>query len=373
MMLVGLDARTLTTSFRSGVEHYVVNLVRALAGLQDSPEIIAYLDGPIPDPELARVAASGGLRTEIVRAKRGWLRAALPLRLRRDKIDLVHLPSTIVPRLLPCPAVVTVHDLAWAHYPESYDPRDLRMQTRAVPPSVHRAAHVIAVSESTARDLQETLKVPAEKISVTPLGVSSRFSPEGPRLAGSAFPGAERLAGCVLYVGRLQERKNLVRLLDAYAQVRSRRQAPHLVLAGRESPHGRELARKAQELGIAEHVIFAGYVPDDLLPAVYRSATVFVYPSLYEGFGLSVLEAMASGTPVITSDRPSLAEVAGDAGWLVNPENVAELASSIERVLTDGRLRDDLRARGLTRSREFRWERTAQRTAAVYRRIASGG
>lgn len=371
-MRVGLDARTLTASSRSGVEQYVVNLVRALAGLKDSPEIIAYTDGPIPDPELARAAASGGLRTEIVRAKRGWLRAALPLRLRRDKADLVHLPSTIVPRLLPCPAVVTVHDLAWAHYPESYDPRDLRMQTRAVPPSVRRAAHVIAVSESTARDLQEILEVPAGKISVTLLGVSSRFSPEGPRLAGSAFPGAEHVEGCLLYVGRLQERKNLVRLLDAYAQVRRRREAPKLVLAGPDSPHGRELARKAQEMGLAEQVIFPGYLPEDILPAVYRSAAALVYPSLYEGFGLSVLEAMASGTPVITSNRASLAEVAGDAGCLVNPEEVAELASAVERVLADGRLRDDLRERGLARSREFRWARTAELTADVYRRIAGG-
>lgn len=374
-MRVGLDARTLTAGARSGVEQYVANLVRALSRLEEGPEIIAYVDRPIADPELARAAVSGRLRTRVIRARRGWLRAALPWRLWRDSIELAHFPSTILPPLLPCPAVVTVHDLAWARYPETYSRADLYMQTHAVPRSVQRAAHVIAVSQSTARDLVQILRVPEEKITAIPLGVSSHFTPDGPSLPADAFPGADRLeAGYVLYAGPLQPRKNLIRLLKAYREAVGRAYpcppVPPLVLAGRRSPHAEEVAETAERLGVAEAVIFAGYVREGLLPALYRGAALFVYPSLYEGFGLPVLEAMASGTPVITSDRSGMAEVAGDAALLVDPENAQQLASALVQLLGDTDLREKMAKRGLARSRAFSWEKTARETAALYQRIA---
>lgn len=372
-MRVGLDGRALASPSRSGVERYVVELARALAETEDWPEIIAYLDRPITDETLAG-ALAGRIETKVVRARYGWLRAALPWRLWRDGVDVVHLPSTILPPLLPCPAVVTVHDLAWRRHPETYAPDDLRMQHRAGYGSVRRAAHVIAVSETTARDLQEMLGVPGGKITVTPLGVSPEFSPEGPGLPADAFPGADRLsAGYVLYAGGLTPRKNLMRLLEAYRQVARETEAPPLVLPGADSPHARELWDRAAELGLQEQVVFAGYVGEALLPALYRGATVFVYPSLYEGFGMAVLEAMASGAPVITSDRGGTAEVAGEAAVLVDPESVEGIADALSRLLREEGLRKALSARGLARSRGYRWELTARETAAVYRRVAEGG
>ena len=371
-MRVGLDARALAAPFRSGVEQYVVNLVCALSRLQEAPEIIAYVDRPIPDPELARVAASGPLRTSVIRARRGWLRAALPWRLWRDGVDLVHLPSTILPPLLPCPAVVTVHDLAWRKFPEAYRADDLAMQEVALA-SAARAARVLAVSNATARDLAAA-GIPSGKISVALLGVPPRFSPDGPGLAPGAFPGAEALRqGYLLYVGRLQARKNLLRVMEAYRRVRETLAAPPLVLVGGSSDYGEEVARRAQESGIAEHLLLPGHLADDILPSLYRGATLFVYPSLYEGFGMPVLEAMASGTPVITSDRSGTAEVAGDAALLVDSESVEQITSALLRLLQDEGLRKDLAERGLARSRGFRWERTATETVAVYRRIAGGG
>ena len=368
-MRVGLDARCLTATTRTGVEWYVVNLVRGLSRLADSPDIIAYVDRPIPEPDLAQAAASGPVRTRVVRARRGWLRAALPWRLWRDRVALVHLPSTILPPVLPCPAIVTVHDLAWSHYPETYTRADLRMQTRVVPRSVERAAHVIAVSRTTAADLQAVLGTAPEKISVVPLGVSPRFSPRGPLLEGDQFAWAEQIgAGYVLYVGALQPRKNLMRLLEAYVWVRGEMPAPPLVLAGAASPHGSALAEAARRLGVERYVVFPGYVPERWLPALYRGAGVFVYPSLYEGFGLPVLEAMASGVPTITSDRSGTAEAAGDAALLAAPESVAEIANALARLLRDERLRQDLVARGLERSPQFTWDRTARETVKVYRR-----
>ncbi len=373
-MRVGIDARGLASPVRIGVEQYVVNLLLALAELEEGPEILAYLDREVAEAELG-CALSGRIAAKVLRAPRGWLRVALPWRLWRDRADLVHLPSTILPPLLPCPAVVTVHDLAWARYPDTYDPDDLRMQTQVVPRSVRRAAHVIAVSESTANDLAEVVGVPRETISVIPLGVSSVFRPDGPAAACDIFPGAERLSeGYILHTGGLHLRKNLARLLEAYKMVKEELAAPPLVIAGEAgATPAKKLRERAEALGVGEDVIFAGYVEESVLADLYRGATVVVYPSLYEGFGLPVLEAMASGAAVITSNRSGTAEVAGGAALLVDPESAEEIAAAISRALTDQALRRDLGALGVSRSQRYRWELTAQRTVGVYRQVLEEG
>jgi glycosyltransferase involved in cell wall biosynthesis len=369
---VGLDARTLTAPLRSGVEQYVVNLVRALAEIETAPEIIAYTNRAIPDPELARAASSGSLRTQPIRTPAGWLRAALPWRLYRDHVDVAHFPSTILPPLLPCPAVVTVHDLAWRRFPESYPADDLGMQMVALT-SARRAARVIAVSNTTARDLEDA-GVSGATIEVVPLGVAAEFTAQGPGPAPDAFPGAERLQqGYLLSVSRLQARKNLRRVVEAYRRVRETQEAPPLVLAGGNTEYGRGLARYAEELGVAEHVLFPGQVPEATLPALYRGATAFLYLSLYEGFGLPVLEAMACGTPVVTSNVGGTAEVASDAALVVNPERVEEIAEAVLLLLQGAEVRASFRERGLVRARHFTWERTARETIGVYQHVAARG
>lgn len=373
-MRVGLDARALASEQISGVERYVADLAMAIAQLERAPEIVAYTDRPIGDLEIARAVSSRPFRARVLRARRGWLRAALPWRLWRDGVDLVHLPSTIVPPILPCPAVVTVHDLAWAQYPEVYQSADLAMQRRAVAGAAARAARIIAVSESTARDLRRRYPGIEDRIDVVPLGVSSEFSPEGPPLSPAAFPGAGKLGpGYLLYTGGLLPRKNLLRLVAAYAKVLSEGPAPMLVLAGARTTHAEELALVVRELGIERQVLFTGYVPRRDLPALYRGAGVFVYPSLYEGFGLPVLEAMASGVPVVTSSVSSLPEVADEAALLVDPESVDRLAWAISLYLTDGELGRTMARRGLARSREFTWEQTARKTVEVYRLAVGAG
>ncbi len=370
-MRIGIDGRALASPTRSGVENYVVNLARAVAQLDERPDITAYVDRALSDHDLAAVLRTGRIRTKLVRARRGWLQMALPWRLWRDRVSLVHLPSTIVPLLLPCPAVVTVHDLAARHYPQLYSRKDLRMQFRALLSAAARAAHVIAVSESTARDLISFLRIPAGQVSVIPLGVSPIFTPDGPPLAADAFPRAEQLSeGYILHTGGLHPRKNVERLLEACAELRSQTRVPPLAIAGdAESAWGKRLARKAESLGIQESVIFTGPLPEQALPALYRGAALVAYASLYEGFGLPILEAMASGVPVVTSDRSSMPEVAGDAAIFVDPENTEQIAQALKRGLTDEQLRRDLIARGLVRSRYYTWELTARETVSVYQLV----
>jgi glycosyltransferase involved in cell wall biosynthesis len=353
------------------VEHYVLNLVRALAALEDRPEIIVYTDRDLEDSSLQEIFNAQGMKLSVLRARRGWLRAALPWRLWRDKVNLVHLPSTLLPPLLSCPAVVTVHDLAWLHYPDTYEPVDLRMQTEVVPHSIRRAAHIITVSEATAADLRQHLRIPTEKMTAIPLGVSSSFTPEGPFLTYANFQEAVRLStGYLLHTGGFHPRKNLLRLVDAYKLLRDRGITLPLVIAGGASPDRLQpVQAKIDELDLTSSVIFTGQVGEHELPILYRSATVVLYPSLYEGFGLPILEAMASGVPVVTSNCSSMAEVAGEAALLVDPENPEEIANAAYQLLTDETLHQQYRTHGLARAKEFTWERTAQRTCAVYRKV----
>lgn len=370
-MRVGLDGRALASATRSGVENYVVGLLGALAKLEERPDITAYLDRDIPEPELADALRAGAVDTTILRAPRGWLQAAFPWRLWRDRVNLVHLPSTIVPFLVPCPAVVTVHDLAFRHCPQTYARSDLRMQFRALASAAARAAHFIAVSESTARDLITFARVAPERVSVIPLGVSPIFTPDGPPLASDAFDHAEQLSeGYILHTGGLHPRKNLERLLEAYAGLSAEMSLPPLAIAGDpQSRWGRHLVQRAQSLGLAGSVVFTGSLSESLLAALYRRARLVVYPSLYEGFGLPILEGMASGVPVLTSDRSSMPEVAGNAAILVDPESAEQIAQGLRAGLTDEGLREELVPRGLARSRYYTWELTARETLAVYKRV----
>jgi glycosyltransferase involved in cell wall biosynthesis len=370
---VGIDGRALASSTQSGVENYVRKLARALAKLDEKPEIIAYTDRALPDRGVEGLLQQGGIETKVIRAPRGWLQVALPWRLWRDRVDLTHLPSTIVPFLVPCPAVVTVHDLAFRHYPQTYSRKDLRMQSRALGSSALRAAHFIAVSENTARDLISLVRIPPERVSVIPLGVSPIFTPDGPPPAADAFPQAAQMSsGYLLHAGGLHPRKNIERLLDAYVGLRADMSLPRLVIVGDvETGWGRRAVQKAQSLGLGDHVIFTGPLPEEVLAALYRGARLVVYPSLYEGFGLPILEGMASGVPVLTSDRSSMPEVAGDAAILVDPESTKEIAEGLKAGLTDERLRENLTAAGLTRSRYYTWELTAKETLGVYERVAA--
>jgi glycosyltransferase involved in cell wall biosynthesis len=262
--------------------------------------------------------------------------------------------------------VITVHDLNFEVSPETIHPVRRAYLRRITRWSAHRARKVIAISRSTASDITRLYGVPSEKVAVIPYGLDAIFTPENARalepMVRVRYSLPERF---LLFVGTLEPRKNLPRLLEAYALARHRAQLPPLVLAGAPGWQHERISAQARRLGIRECLVFAGYIPREHLPGVYAAATALLYPSLYEGFGLPPLEAMGCGTPVLASSTSAMPEVVDDGGILADPHNAQAIAEGILRITQDETLRQQLVERGLERARQFRWEAAAQNTLRV--------
>jgi glycosyltransferase involved in cell wall biosynthesis len=290
----------------------------------------------------------------------------LPRLAAREKVDLVHSLASTAPAWGRFRRVVTVHDLIYARFPEAHAGiRDLGMRV-LVPLAVRRSDRVIAISRSTRDDLVDLLGSSGEKIDVVPQGM-------GALGVGSALPAEEirarfDLGGrrVLLSLSAKRPHKNLLALIGALARIPAERR-PLLVLPGYPTAHESELRERARAAGVQEDVRFLGWLSGEELEGLWQVAQVFVYPSLYEGFGLPVLEAMARGVPVACSDASSLPEVAGDAALLFDPHDEAAIAAALERLLSDPAEAERLRTRGLERAREFTWVRTARLTLESYR------
>ena len=305
------------------------------------------------------------------------LRLPLPVELITGPVDVFHSPDFTLPPVWRARAVLTVHDLSFLRVPECFTGALRRYLERVVPRSVRRADHVIADSHSTKRDLVELLGTPAGKVTVIHSGVEPRFRPIIDRAAlGPVRQRYDLPERFIISVGTLQPRKNFATLVEAFARLKSETgnwkpgaRSLKLVIAGGRGWLYEEIFARVEALGLQGDVLFPGFVADEDLPALYNLAEAFVLPSLYEGFGLPPLEAMACGTPVVTSNVSSLPEVVGDAGLMVEPTDVESLAAAIERVLEDGDLRREMVQRGLARAKEFTWERAARRLLGVYTRM----
>jgi glycosyltransferase involved in cell wall biosynthesis len=266
--------------------------------------------------------------------------------------------------------VVTVHDLSFLRFPHAFRRANRAYLSAFTKLSARRASRVIVGAESTRRDVIELCDVRPERVVTVPYGVTDAFTP------GSAGEAAEfrRRKGLpeefILFLGTLEPRKNIGRLIDAYAALREReapRAVPKLVIAGGKGWFYESLFAQVASLGLGDDVLFTGYVPGDELVLWYRAALMFVFPSLFEGFGLPVLEAMACGAPTITSNVSSLPEVAGDAALLMDPYDTESLVSAMKRLLHEPELRARLSQAGPQQAKQFPWSRTAAETAAVYR------
>lgn len=365
-MHIGIDASRLAVTARTGTERYSYELIAALARLDRVRRYTLYCNR-LP-PMLPLVGPNMALRS--IPCPRLWTHARLSLEMRWHPPDVLFVPAHVLPLLHPPRSVVTIHDLGYLAFPTAHTTArrlELHLTTRW---SARAAWRVIAISQATRRDLIRHYGVAPEKIGVIYHGVAPQFQPVTCRATISAT--LSHYGICtpyVLYVGTIQPRKNLLRLIEAFAQCRrewtGHTQCPQLVIAGKPGWLTTDIERRVAEMGLTSLVRFPGYVADADLPALLSAALAFVFPSLYEGFGMPVLEAMACGTPVLTSTTSSLPEVAGDAALLVDPLNTAALAAALARLVDDAALRDELRRRGLARAAEFRWERCAAETLGV--------
>lgn len=370
---IGLNAHLLTAQagYRSaGISGYIANLLRALPAADPALRYTVFA-GPqaaLPADSRLRVRRSAW-RTEHPLARILWEQIAQPLALERDRPDLVHQLAFVAPVLARRPFVVTVYDLSFVHFPERLPParrRYLRLLTRW---SCQRARRVIAISRSTAADLTATFGLSPERIDVAVPGVDEAFHPL-PRAEIEAFRARAGLPDrFLLYLGTLEPRKNLPLLLRAYAALpASDRSAAPLVLAGARGWMVDAIDRALDEHDLRDSVRLPGYVPAQDLPLWYNAAEALVYPSLFEGFGLPVIEAMACGTPALVADTSSLPEAVGDMGVCLPPDDAAAWTNALAHTLHDTVWRAEAGQRGRERAREFTWARTAAQTVASYRR-----
>lgn len=379
---VGLNAHllSLTETYRgAGINGHIYNLLRRLPAAAPDLRFTAFLSERrfVAPPGMALHSVRWPTSRPLVRIL--WEQLLLPQALRARRVDLLHGLAYATPFASPCPAVVTVHDLTFFRFPETLKPLRrvyLRAATRS---ATRRAIRVIADSRQTRDDLIQLLHVPAGKVDVVYNGVDEAFGPASPEELGRFRQQRGLPPRFILFLGTLEPRKNVVSLLEAFAQWRrdagreKEADGVKLVVAGAKGWYFERIFARAEELGLADELLFPGFLPGEELPWWYRAAECFVYPSIYEGFGLPVLEAMACGTPVITSSVSSLPEVAGEAAIIVNPRDVSALAEAIGRVMGDATVRAEMRQAGLRQAARFSWNKAAAETAAVYRRALSLG
>jgi glycosyltransferase involved in cell wall biosynthesis len=358
----------------AGIGRYARELARALLALPDGPALTLYHNRQPLDrmPEEWRALP----RRQIPLSDRAWrlfvLSGARPPRAWLDArdCDVIHGTDVIVPPSSR-PSAITIHDLSTLLFPQHHTRLHRWFDRFSLPIMARRASAIIADSASTARDVSDRLGVPPGKVRVVHLGVDhDRFHPREPAEARARVQAALNLRPpYVLSVGTLEPRKNLLTLLQACRLLPDT--APTLVLAGGQGWGNQPLSAAIDALGLRKRVAMAGFVDEDLLPDLYAAADAFAYPSLYEGFGLPALEAMACGAPVVASRTSSLPEVVGEAGLLVDPRDPRALAEALQRLAGDAALRRTLSQAGIRQAARFSWERAARETLAVYATIAA--
>jgi glycosyltransferase involved in cell wall biosynthesis len=368
-----------------GIGTYIRNLVRTLAKLDTTNHYTLVTAAPVV-PEFADLPPNFETALYEKRSRPGFAQFGFTMFLRQFRADLFHIPLNAVPLWMPKPYLVTIHDMSTLLFanPSGYRSNLRHFYLRR---GLLRADRVLAVSSATRRDVETVLGISAGRIQVVYNAPDPIFCPASNNGSGGSTDGLqeqERLFHryrinypFLLYVGRTNPQKNIPRLVEAFAVLRGElRQHPtlsdlRLIIIGDEISKNSALRHAVIKSRVEDVVRFLGFVPIETLRAFDQAASAFVFPSLYEGFGLPPLEAMACGTPVVCSNVSSLPEVVGDAALIVNPENVFDIARGMKEILLDDELRKRLTARGLEQGRRFSWERTAAQVLRTYQEIAS--
>jgi glycosyltransferase involved in cell wall biosynthesis len=361
---------------RTGTEHYSARLLAVLTRLNTAVghRFTYYVNAPVTsDPqELFGFPLPNNFHLKALPFPRLWTHVRLSMEMFQHPPDVLFVPSHVIPLRHPPASVVTIHDVGYLYYPAAHTRQSLLYLHQSTRFSVRAARLIIAISQTTAQDLQKFYRVPAEKIRVIPHGCDPAFQPVEDLATLARIRvryGLPFDRPYILYVGTLQPRKNLGRLIEAFAlglrDDRLGNPPPVLALAGKRGWLYDSLFTQVQTLGLEGQVIFPGYVEQEDLPALISGAAVFALPSLYEGFGLPALEAMACGTPLIAAKASSLPEVVDEAGLLVPPTDTLLWTNALHAVLTDPGLAKRLAGAGLARAAQFSWTRTARETLRV--------
>lgn len=365
--LIGFDVTALACGYHSGVGRYTYQLLSALIDRHDEQRYALLANkpvtGPLPTGVIDRTNRSVVNRT-------WWMQFTAPRIIGQLQPELCHFTNVVAPLKAPCPIVVTIHDAAILMNPH-WQPLKSLLAVRAFLPSVARRADaIIAVSHSARRDLVSYLHLPPDKVHVVYEAAASQYRPIQNAVELDRVCRKYRLQEpFALYVGTIEPRKNLDRLVQAFGQVRSANRQLQLILVGQLGWKYRKVLKQIEDLGLQDRVRCLGYVPDEDLPAIYSLANFSVYPSLYEGFGLPIIESMACGTPVITSNQSSMAELGAGAALLIDPLQINSIADGFSRLLNDTTLQSELRVAGLQRAAQYSWSRAAAETLKVYKSI----
>jgi glycosyltransferase involved in cell wall biosynthesis len=369
---IAIDARKLRDY---GIGTYVRNLLRHLSRIDTTTEYVMLCHGQ----DCGMADELGDNFRAVLENAPGYSvqeQFRIPLALRREGIDLFHAPHYVLPPLTPCKSIVTIHDCIHLRFPQ-YLPNKLgyAYARASLWTAAHRSNRVLTVSEASKRDILRYFHIPPDKIDVIYNGIDERFGEPPPPDEIARVRERYQLDGpFVLYAGNIKPHKNLERVIEAFHLLRrggGMDQVKLLIIGDQVSKYA-TLRRAVHKYKLHKHVRFFGFVADQTLAVLYRLAGVFVFPSLYEGFGLPPLEAMACGTPVVTSNVSSLPEVVGDAAILVDPLDAAAIAEAMRRVLSDPALRAEMSRKGLARTAEFSWERSVRRVHEIYFEVLAG-
>lgn len=366
-LTIGIDASRVAVGRQTGTERYSQWIIEALLALETPHRFVLYVNSREPLP----LDLPEGSRQRLIPFPRLWTHARLSTEMLRRPVDALFIPAHVVPPIHPKATVVTIHDLGYLHEPGSHTGWSRRYLDWSTRWSARAAARVIAISGATRDDLIRSYRIDPDKVAVIPHGVDEQFRPVSDAEIHAALTQLGLVRPYVLFVGTLQPRKNVAGLIHAFDILASERPDLRLVLAGKRGWMAASIDAAHAASPFRDRIVLAGHVPDELLPALYSGAAALALPSLYEGFGLPAIEAMACGTPAVVSDRGSLPEVVGSAAIVVDPTQPATIAAGLARAL-DSAERSRRAAAGRRHASGYRWDIAACRTLHVIEAAATG-
>lgn len=375
-MLIAIDGNEANIVQRVGIGEYAYQVIKHIyEARKEKIEFTIYLKEK-PTKDLP--PKTPWWKYKVFGPKKLWTQFALPFHLfsERKKPDLFFSPTHYAPRFVNCPLIISIMDLSYVRYPEMFRKKDLWQLRSWTDYSVKRANKILTISHFSKKEIINYYKLPKDKVVVTYPGYNKdnfKFQISNIKLKKREIQDKYRITGdYILFVGTLQPRKNIVGLIQAFQRVEGdRRKEIKLMIVGKKGWLYEEIFDKVRKLKLEKRIIFTDFVKSEDLPVLYQSARCFVLPSLYEGFGIPVVEAMACGCPVVISNVSSLPEIAGEAGILVDPKNIDEIAQGINRACFDEKKRSEMVKKGLERAKFFSWETCAKQTLAVFKQVKS--